>query len=94
MLDEETFIINFNSQGSQVINNGNLNAVSYNCAFGALPRKYNKYRVRLNFRSLQHFPWRMPHHKHMIWQSSNQSYQHLFKLNQLVPLLLVDMHLI
>jgi hypothetical protein len=56
MLDEETFIINFNSQGSQVINNGNLNAVSYNCPFGALPRKYNKYRVRLNFRSNAYLP--------------------------------------
>ena len=51
MSDNESLMINLNSQGPYVINNANLNAVQYQLPFATLPRKYSKFMVQSNFRS-------------------------------------------
>ena len=51
MADEESLMINLNSQGSYVVNNANLAQVQYLLPWATLPRKYSKYSVQVNFRS-------------------------------------------
>jgi hypothetical protein len=48
----ESFQVIFNSRGSNVINNANLNAVVYNVNWGAfLPTKFQKYHCQFIFKS-------------------------------------------
>ena len=51
MADEESLIINLNSQGPYMVNNANLAQVQYLLPFATLPRKYSKFSVQVNFRS-------------------------------------------
>jgi len=49
----EAFQVIFNSQGSNVLNNGNINAVVYNVNWGAfLPKKYKKFHCQFVFKSI------------------------------------------
>ena len=50
----EAFQVIFNSQGSNVINNTNLNAVQYNVNWTSfLPLKYKKFRCQFIFKSIK-----------------------------------------
>jgi len=51
MSDEESLIINLNSLGPYMVNNGNLAKVQYLLPWATLPRKYSKFSVQVNFRS-------------------------------------------
>ena len=55
-MDQETVMVNFNTQGPYVVNNGNLANVQFNLTWGSLPTKYSKYRVIINFRSNAYLP--------------------------------------
>ena len=49
----ERFLILFNSQGSNVINNSNLNNVVYNLNWGSvLPKKYKRFHCQFVFKSI------------------------------------------
>ena len=51
----ERFLILFNSQGSNVVDNSNLNNVVYNVNWGAfLPQKYKKFRCQFVFKSINY----------------------------------------
>jgi len=51
----ERFLVLFNSQGSNVMDNSNLNAVSYNMNWGAyLPKKYKRFRCQYVFKSINY----------------------------------------
>jgi len=51
----ESFQIIFNSQGSNVLNNTNKNAVVYNVNWGGfLPQRYKKFKCNFTFRSLNY----------------------------------------
>jgi hypothetical protein len=51
----EAFQVIFNSQGSNVLNNTNRNAVLYNVNWGAfLPKKYKKFHCQFVFKSLNY----------------------------------------
>ena len=46
----EKFLIHFNSQGANVVNNSNLNSVSYDVDWTAfLPSKYKKFKCNKEF---------------------------------------------
>ena len=48
----ESFLVVFNSQGSNVIDNSSKNAVQYNVNWGAfLPKKYKKFHCQFIFKS-------------------------------------------
>ena len=51
MSDEESLIINLNSQGPYMVDNNNLAEVQYLLPWATLPRKYSKFSVQVNFRS-------------------------------------------
>ena len=55
-MEQESILVNFNSQGPYVINNTNFNNVTYNLTWGSLPQKYSKYQVSINFRSNAYLP--------------------------------------
>ena len=49
----EKFLIHFNSQGANVVNNSNLNSVSYDVDWTAfLPSKYKKFKCNFVFKSI------------------------------------------
>ena len=49
----EAFQVIFNSQGSNVLNAGNINAVVYNVNWGAfLPKRYKKFHCQFVFKSI------------------------------------------
>ena len=49
----EAYSVIFNSQGSNVLNRVNLNAVVYNVNWGAfLPKRFKKFRCQFIFKSL------------------------------------------
>ena len=51
----ERFLILFNSQGSNVVDNSNLNNVVYNVNWGAfLPQKYKKFRCQFVFKYINY----------------------------------------
>ena len=51
----ERFLILFNSQGSNVIDNSNLNQVLYNVNWGAfLPKKYKRFHCQFVFKSINY----------------------------------------
>ena len=51
----ESFQIIFNSQGSNVLNNTNRNAVQYNVNWGSvLPQRYKKFKCNFTFRQLNY----------------------------------------
>ena len=56
-MSEEIFVFNLCSVGPYVVNNANLNAVSYNVNWNTiLPHKYSKFEVSCNFRSNAYLP--------------------------------------
>ena len=51
----ERFLILFNSQGSNVVDNSNLNSVLYNVNWAAfLPKKYKKFHCQFVFKSINY----------------------------------------
>ncbi len=56
-MSEEVFMFNLCSVGPYVVNNANLNAVTYNINWNTiLPHKYSKFEVSCNFRSNAYIP--------------------------------------
>lgn len=54
-MSAEKFLILFNSQGSNVMSNSNLNSVLYNMNWGAiLPKKYKRFKCQYVFKSINY----------------------------------------
>ena len=55
-MEQETYIVNFNTQGPYVVDAADLANVKFNLTWGSLPQKYSKFRVKINFRSNAYLP--------------------------------------